>query len=80
MNAVEETRVKQVGGGGGVLANRRLRDRLADECASRGIALHLPSPALCTDNGAMIAAAAVFRLGRGEVTAPNAEIDTGMAL
>lgn len=80
MNAVEETGVKQVGGGGGVLANRRLRDRLAEECASRGVALHLPSPALCTDNGAMIAAAAIFRLARGEVTAPDAEIDTGMAM
>ena len=80
MNAVEATGVARVGGGGGVLANRRLRQRLAEECASRGIDLHLPSPALCTDNGAMIAAAAIFRLSRGEVTPADAQIDSGMRL
>jgi N6-L-threonylcarbamoyladenine synthase len=80
MNAVEVTGVERVGGGGGVLANRRLRERLTEECEARGIALHLPSPALCTDNGAMIAAAAVFRLSRGEVTGPAAEIDSGMVM
>jgi len=80
MNAVEVAGVRSVAGGGGVLANRRLRARLAEECAARDLALHLPSPQLCTDNGAMIAAAAVFRLSRGEVTEPGAEIDSGMRL
>ena len=80
MNAVEATGVARVGGGGGVLANRRLRRRLAEECASRGIDLHLPSPTLCTDNGAMIAAAATFRLSRGEVTPGDSQIDSGMRL
>ncbi len=36
-NAVEETGVTAVGGGGGVLANRRLRSRLRDEAAKRGM-------------------------------------------
>jgi N6-L-threonylcarbamoyladenine synthase len=80
MNAVEATAAAKVGGGGGVLANRRLRVRLAQACEARGVSLHLPSPQLCTDNGAMIAAAAGFHLSRGEVTGGDAEIDSGMRL
>jgi len=80
MNAVEATGAGKVGGGGGVLANRRLRVRLAEACEARGVSLHLPSPELCTDNGAMIAAAAGFHLSRGELTGRDAEIDSGMRL
>ncbi len=79
-NAVDETGATAVAGGGGVLANRRLRARLEDEARTRGIDVYLPSPELCTDNGAMIAAAASFRLGRGEATAWNSEIDASMKL
>ena len=41
--------------GGGVAANGRLRALLAERAAAQGIALRTPRPALCTDNGAMIA-------------------------
>ena len=41
--------------GGGVAANSRLRGLLAERCEAAGIALRRPAPALCTDNGAMIA-------------------------
>jgi N6-L-threonylcarbamoyladenine synthase len=41
--------------GGGVAANRRLRALLAERAAGAGITLRTPRPALCTDNGAMIA-------------------------
>lgn len=61
-NAVEATGVDVVGGGGGVLANRRLRERLAAEAEERGVGLFIPEPALCTDNGAMIASVAVSRI------------------
>jgi N6-L-threonylcarbamoyladenine synthase len=47
---------------GGVSANRRLRERLAVEQATRGLRVHFPEPALCTDNGAMIAFAGALRL------------------
>jgi len=43
---------------GGVAANALLRGRLAEECRVRGLRLVLPPPELCTDNAAMIGAAA----------------------
>jgi len=51
--------------GGGVAANRVLRDRLADGAREAGIPLVVPRPALCTDNGAMIGAAAARRWEAG---------------
>ena len=42
--------------GGGVVANRRLREVAADRCEQAGIELRIPALSLCTDNGAMIAA------------------------
>jgi N6-L-threonylcarbamoyladenine synthase len=41
---------------GGVACNARLRQVAAQRCAAAGLELRVPSPALCTDNGAMIAA------------------------
>ena len=41
--------------GGGVAANSRLRALLAQRAAEHAIELRSPRPALCTDNGAMIA-------------------------
>jgi N6-L-threonylcarbamoyladenine synthase len=42
--------------GGGVAANSRLRALLAERAGEHGVQLRTPRPALCTDNGAMIAA------------------------
>ena len=42
--------------GGGVVANARVRELAAERCAEAGIELRIPPLALCTDNGAMIAA------------------------
>lgn len=60
--------------GGGVAANGRLRALLAERAAEAGVALRSPRPALCTDNGAMIAA-----LGAEIVTAggPPSRLDIG---
>ena len=47
---------------GGVSANRLLRERLAAAQSAEGFRVHFPEPALCTDNGAMIAFAGSLRL------------------
>lgn len=46
--------------GGGVAANRLLRERTRSICAARGLRLKLVPGELCTDNAAMIAAAATY--------------------
>ncbi|WP_240097308.1 tRNA (adenosine(37)-N6)-threonylcarbamoyltransferase complex transferase subunit TsaD [Thermomonas flagellata] len=51
---------------GGVGANARLRARLREMCAARGGRACFPPPALCTDNGAMIAFAGALRLVAGQ--------------
>ena len=51
---------------GGVGANKRLRAKLQDMCAKRGGRACFPRPALCTDNGAMIAFAGALRLQAGQ--------------
>ncbi len=50
---------------GGVAANSRLRARFQQECATQGYELYFPSLELCTDNAAMIAAAAYVRFAQG---------------
>ena len=50
---------------GGVSANRLLRQQMDAACAARRARVHYPEPRLCTDNGAMIAAAAALRWQAG---------------
>ncbi|HWH33498.1 MAG TPA: tRNA (adenosine(37)-N6)-threonylcarbamoyltransferase complex transferase subunit TsaD [Egibacteraceae bacterium] len=65
---------------GGVAANSRLRQRMEQACAKAGLRLLVPSPALCTDNGAMIAAAGFNRLAAGERTALSVDADPNLPL
>jgi N6-L-threonylcarbamoyladenine synthase len=58
---------------GGVAANSLLRERVLDVCEADGLRAFLPSRAMCTDNAAMVAAAAWWRL---EADGPS-PLDTG---
>lgn len=51
--------------GGGVIANRRLRDVALERAAQAGVTVRIPPLSLCTDNGAMIAALAAELISAG---------------
>jgi N6-L-threonylcarbamoyladenine synthase len=51
--------------GGGVAANSRLRVLAEERAAAHGIAVRVPRPGLCTDNGAMVAALGAELVARG---------------
>ncbi len=65
---------------GGVAANRELRERFAAEAAQRGVRVAFPTPALSTDNAAMIAAAAWPRFVAGEFAQSALTAEPGLAL
>ena len=66
--------------GGGVAANTSLRQRIAAVCATDGLRAFIPSRAMCTDNAAMIGAAAWYRLKMDGPTPLDAPVDPNLAL
>jgi len=66
--------------GGGVAANTRLRTRLLDAAEATGRQAFLPPLALCTDNGAMIAGTAWWRLRVDGPTPLDAGVDPNLRL
>jgi N6-L-threonylcarbamoyladenine synthase len=62
---------RSVGLAGGVSANTRLREAAAGRGVRAGLPVFLPSPHLSTDNAAMIAAAGLRKIERGEFAAPD---------
>jgi len=57
---------------GGVGANSRLRVVAEERCSKAGVRLRIPSPALCTDNGAMVAALGSLMVSAGRPPSASA--------
>lgn len=64
---------------GGVSANLHLREQLATACQRQGVVFAAPDLQYCTDNGAMIAAAAILRHREG-LLEPISEVKPWMPL
>jgi len=80
MTAVRQTGVDTVLLGGGVVANSRLRSRMADAGRAAGVRVLAPPPELCTDNAAMIACAGAARWARGERSSLDIGVDPNLRL
>ena len=71
MKAMEETGITTLLLAGGVSANSRLRERIDELCVKNGYKLYYPPLSLCTDNAAMIGAAAAYNYARNEFSGYN---------
>ena len=65
MYAAEEFKINKLAIAGGVASNSVLREGMRTACEKRGISFYHPSPSLCTDNAAMIGAAAYYEYMAG---------------
>lgn len=59
---------------GGVAANGRLRERLAEAAQDQGLAVHIPPLSLCGDNAVMIAALGYDAITSGRLTTIDADV------
>src|SRR6476620_249538 len=67
--------------GGGVAANSRLRALAEERCAAAVIVLRVPSPRLCTDNGARVAALGSRLVAAGVApSAPDLGADSSLPI
>ena len=65
MHAVNEFGFKKFAIAGGVASNSALRAAMEEACRRRHVEFYRPSPILCTDNAAMIGAAAYYDYLKG---------------
>ena len=78
--AATDTGAKGIAIGGGVAANSRLRESILDVCERDGLAAYLPERANCTDNAAMVAAAAWWSFQRNGASPLDTGADPNLGL
>lgn len=80
LQAAEEESVKAIYVGGGVAANKKLREELTHRAESMGIRAVFPTFAFCMDNAAMIAGAGAKLAEAGRFSSLNEDVATGSVL
>lgn len=65
MMAVKDFGMDKLAIAGGVASNSSLRNAMKEACEKNGVKFYHPSPILCTDNAAMIGAAAYYEYMAG---------------
>ena len=60
MKAIDEFKMEKFAIAGGVASNGTLREAMREACEKKGVKFYHPSPIFCTDNAAMIGAAAYY--------------------
>ncbi|MDY3888982.1 MAG: tRNA (adenosine(37)-N6)-threonylcarbamoyltransferase complex transferase subunit TsaD [Agathobacter sp.] len=60
MDALDEYHMDKFAIAGGVASNGTIRQTMEEACREKGVKFYHPSPILCTDNAAMIGAAAYY--------------------
>ncbi len=78
--ALKETGAKKFAIAGGVASNATLRKAMEQLCMGRGAAFYHPSPVFCTDNAAMIGAAAYNLYQAGKFSDVNLNADPSLEL
>ena len=80
MLAAEKLGYDNLAVAGGVASNSFLREKLQKRCAKAGLKLYIPSPILCTDNGAMIASAAYQKSKLGLFSDLHLDVYPGLSI
>ena len=80
IHALEETGIDTLAIAGGVASNGTLRRGMEEACRARGIKFYYPSPVYCTDNAAMIGAAAYYEYLEGRTSGWDLNAVPGLKL